>query len=362
MKNTLFLFFILLTGLQLKVHSQEHSFLVLGDVHYDLLENHDMNWLSKKPDDLRQVTKEYTLFTQTNWKPFTQKLQQTVEKYNPKIKAVLQLGDLSEGLAGSEEKADKMARSIVNAIDETNLSVPWIIAKGNHDITGPGAHKAFDKYYLAMFRKQLNRNDIQSANYSHQIGENLFVCVDPWDKTCDMLDFLEKTLEQSKAKYKFMLIHEPVIPVNERCWHVFRTMPEKREKLLEILAKNKVIVLAAHLHLFSVVKRNTQYGPIVQLMCNSVIKDATLNSSKRIFTEFGSVLAKERPDWQPKTMSERVRWLDEETPFVSYFKQQDLPGYGILTTNPKMEEIFFEYYTLASDKPYDRICISDLLK
>lgn len=63
MKNTLFLFFILLTGLQLKVHSQEQSFLVLGDVHYDLLENHDMNWLSKKPDDLRQVTKEYTIYS-----------------------------------------------------------------------------------------------------------------------------------------------------------------------------------------------------------------------------------------------------------------------------------------------------------
>ena len=32
--------------------------------------------------------------------------------------------------------------------------VPWILAKGNHDITGPGAVEAFDKYYIPAIRRQ----------------------------------------------------------------------------------------------------------------------------------------------------------------------------------------------------------------
>jgi len=36
--------------------SQNSSFIVLGDIHYDLPEFHDMGWMGTKPDELRQVT------------------------------------------------------------------------------------------------------------------------------------------------------------------------------------------------------------------------------------------------------------------------------------------------------------------
>lgn len=344
------------------INAQSQSFLILGDIHYDLLENHDMEWLNKKPDDLRQVTTEYTQFTKNNWGTFSKQLKKRVTTYKPEIKAVLQLGDLSEGLAGNKQKAEQMAQSVMKAVDAVGMPVPWIIAKGNHDITGPGAPEAFIKYYIPMFQKQLNRKDINSANYAHQIGDNLFVCFDPWDKTVDVLDILEKNLKSSNAKNKFVMLHEPVIPINERCWHVLRTNPEKRERLLEIIAKNKAIVLAAHMHLFSIIKRETKYGPIVQLMCNSVVKDVKRKTTNKVLTRFGSNLAKDRPNWQPASIKDRIKWLDDEAPFVSYFKQQDLPGYGILTTDAKKGEIFFEYYAAMGNKPYERICISDLLK
>ena len=69
MNKILFVLLSLLTSLQSYSQEQnekEVSFLLLGDIHYDLLEDHDMEWLSTKPDDLRQVTKEYSVFT----KPF----------------------------------------------------------------------------------------------------------------------------------------------------------------------------------------------------------------------------------------------------------------------------------------------------
>jgi len=54
------IFFILLIFFSVQINAQKISFLVLGDLHYDLLDDHDMDWLGTKPDDLRQVTKEYT--------------------------------------------------------------------------------------------------------------------------------------------------------------------------------------------------------------------------------------------------------------------------------------------------------------
>ena len=87
---------------------KKFHFSCLGDIHYDLLEDHDMEWLSTKPDDLRQVTKEYSVFTKNTWPEFSRIISGKVQKHQPSIKAVLQMGDLSEGLAGSPQKAIQM--------------------------------------------------------------------------------------------------------------------------------------------------------------------------------------------------------------------------------------------------------------
>ena len=195
--------------------AQKSSFLVLGDLHYDLLQDHDMEWLSKKPDDLRQVTAEYTKYTSENWDDFMAILKKRVVSNGSRVKAIVQLGDLSEGLAGTEEKARQMASNAMKAIETIHMPVPWIIAKGNHDITGPGAPKAFQEFYIPMLRKQTNNPEIKSANYSYRCQNIQITCVDPWDKESDMVAFLERELSGSDAKYKFVAIHEPVIPVTE---------------------------------------------------------------------------------------------------------------------------------------------------
>ena len=64
------LFFIILLVLAFgQSNAQKSSFLVLGDLHYDLSGNHNMEWLANKPDDVRQV-KEYIDFTKNNWCDF----------------------------------------------------------------------------------------------------------------------------------------------------------------------------------------------------------------------------------------------------------------------------------------------------
>ncbi len=342
--------------------AQKSSFIVLGDLHYDVLQDHDMDWLKTKPDDLRQVTEEYTKYTSENWNDFTAILKRKVESNRSPVKAIVQLGDLSEGLAGSEEKAKQMASNTMKAIEAVNMQAPWIIIKGNHDVTGPGALEAFQKFYVPMIRKQTNNPEINNASYSFTIGDVHITCLDPWDKNTDMVSFLENQLSTSKAKFKFVAIHEPIIPVTERCWHTLRKNPEQREKLLEVIARHKAIVLTAHLHRYSVVSRNTPFGPIVQVMVNSVIKDRNYLAPSGVITEYGPSLAENIPDWQPETLEARKAILTEEAKYVSFFKQTDLPGYAIIKTDGKKGTVELEYYAAFGKEPYDSIDLTKLLK
>jgi UDP-2,3-diacylglucosamine pyrophosphatase LpxH len=356
------LFIILLTLVPFQSNAQRSSFLILGDLHYDLLADHSMDWLNKRPDDLRQVTKEYTVNTKKNWNDFMEIVHRKVQTYKPPIKAIIQLGDLSEGLAGSPEKAEQMAASVINAIEATNMSVPWIIVKGNHDITGPGAKEAFQKFYVPMIRKQTNNPEIKNASYSSTFGDVQIICIDPWDNNVDMIAYLEKELSTSKAKFKFVAVHVPVIPVTERCWYLLSQDSVQREKLLETIARYKAIVLCGHLHRYSVVRRTTPYGPIVQVMVTSVIKDRKYQRPSYLITKYGPSLAENVPDWQPKTMEARKAILAEEARYVTFYKQTDLPGYAIIKVDGAKGSIQLEYYAAFGKEPYDKIDLTKLLK
>ena len=361
MKISLFIFFCfgIICGTSF---GQKSSFIVLGDLHYDLLQDHDMDWLKKKPDDFRQVTDEYTVNTEKNWADFMATLKTKVEADNSSFKAIVQLGDLSEGLAGSQEKARQMAANVVKAIDATKMPVPWIIAKGNHDITGPGSAEAFQEFYIPMFRKQTDNPEIKSASYSYRWQNVQITCIDPWDQETDMVAFLDRELSGSDAKYKFVAIHEPVIPVTERCWHTLRSNQLKREKLLEAIARNKAIVLCGHLHRYSVVRRDTQFGPVVQVMVTSVVTNRDYQKPKNVITDYGPSLAVNVPDWQPETLEARKAILSEEAKYVTFFKQTDLPGYAVINIDEKRESVMMEYYAAFGKVPYDSIDLTRLLK
>jgi hypothetical protein len=359
-KITIGLFFIVI--LFIPSFSQKSSFVVLGDIHYDLLDDHDMDWLKTKPDDLRQVTTEYTQYTANYWKDFISVLKEKVKNARPEIRAIVQTGDLSEGLAGSPEKADQMASNAIKAIDASDIHVPWLIAKGNHDITGPGAVEAFTEFYIPMIRKQTGNNTITNASYSYRFDNVQFTCIDPWDRSVDMVSFLDRELSSSDAKFKFVVIHEPVIPVTERCWHTLRSEPQKREKLMEVIARNKAIVLCGHLHRYSVVARNTEYGKIVQVMVVSVIKDKDYLIPSKVITEYGPSLAESVPEWEPSTMEIRKKILTEEARYVTFYKQTDLPGYAIIKINGKKGTVILDYYAAFGHKPFDSVNLTELAR
>lgn len=255
-----------------------------------------------------------------------------------------------------------MAGNAMKALEDANMKVPWMIAKGNHDVTGPGAVEAFQEFYVPMIRKQTNNPKIENASYSYISGDVQFTFLDPWDKNTDMVAFLDKEFSASKAKFKFVAIHEPVIPVTERCWHTLRRNPEQREKLLEVIARNHAVVLCGHLHRYSVVKRDTPFGPIVQVMAISVVKDRNYLTPSRVITEYGPSLAANVPSWQPETLKARKAMLADEAKYVTFYKQTDLPGFAILKIDSQKESVQLEYYAAFGKEPYDKIDLTKLMK
>ncbi len=341
------------------------SFVLLGDLHYDKLENHDMEWLSReKPGDVRQVTVTYVPNTELNWDGLMYNVRQVVRTEKPRVRGIVQIGDLSEGLAGSEELAVQMAHSAINAAKDTKMGVPWLLAKGNHDITGPGAKEAFVEVYTPFIREQSGDPTIQNATYAYRDGDVLFVFLDRWDSKVDITDFAQRTLSESDAKYKFVVMHEPVIPVTERCWHVFRNEDEKaeREAFMKVLAENGAIVLAAHLHRYAVVRRETGYGPIVQVMVGSVIgkERRGLPTYERTLRDYGPPLVDLVPSYKPDNAQERKAILSAEALHVTYYTMCDLAGYAVLKIDDKKNEVTLDYYAGFEQMPYDRVNLTKL--
>jgi hypothetical protein len=352
--------FIGLLFFSLQTFSQKSSIIVLGDIHYDLPDDHDLDWLNTKPDDLRQV-REYTMFTEKYWSDFMTVIKAKSLTVDPPVQAVIQVGDLSEGLAGTEELARQMASNTMKAVETAAFPVPWLLSKGNHDVTGPGSVDAFNEFYVPMIRKQTNNPKINNASYSYSYNNVQIVVADTYDKNIDLVNFLDNELSNSDATIKFVVIHEPIIPVTERCWHTLRKNPLQRGKLLEVIAKNKAIVLCGHLHRYSVVSRNTDFGPVVQLMVLSVVRDRSYQVPKNVITQYGPSLAEAKHDWQPETLEERKAILKEEAKHVTFYKQTDLPGYAILRIDDQKETVDMEYYSAFGSEPYDKINLSELL-
>ena len=124
----------------------------------------------------------------------------------------------------------------------------------------------------------------------------------------------------------------------------------------------KSSLLCGHLHRYSVVRRNTKFGPIVQVMVISVVRDRDYKKPKKVITEYGPSLAENMPEWQPETLDERKEILKKEADFVSYYKQTDLPGYAVIKIDDDKENVLLEYYAAFSKKPFDKVNLTQLQK
>jgi len=344
------------------------SFVLLGDLHYDKLEFHDLDWVKTKwvnPDDHRQITQEYTVFTAQNWDKLMKAVGRRIGEGGGKVKGIVQLGDLMEGLAGSPELARKMEYGTIQALREPNFPVPWILVKGNHDgWYGPGEVEVYNEIMVPFRNKQIGITAL-GVSFRYRVGDIEFFCPGYGLKPDELTAFLEKGLTESNAKFKFVAMHEPVIPVTGRCWDIFKfsdmkMRAENQERLLGLIAKNKAIVLCAHLHRYSVVRRETKHGPVVQVMVNSVIRDGNSPPPYWYSKEFGPGMVDMEPNFAPATQEQRREVLRQEAKYVTDFRIADLPGYAVLAI--KGDTVSLRMYRGVSDTVQEEVDLTEMLK
>lgn len=347
--------------------SPQMSFIVLGDIHYCESRFYALDSLKKdKPSDFRQITGTYSPLTSANWKDQISVLKDAVKTYDPAVRCVVQLGDVSEGLANKEGSADKIAENVIARLEETDFGVPWILVKGNHDVTGVGSYKkeaksAFRRHYSPFIEKE-SHSKVSEGNYVYRNGCCLFVALDPYNKETDQVKFAKEALTESDATFKFVILHEPIVPVTERCWFFLKRNEAEREELLRVIAENKAFVLCGHLHKYSVLRRKTEYGPVVQVMLTSVTdmnrKD---RPSYQLVTEnYGESLIDRKPDFSLENEIWRREVLRNESRHVDFYKMNDLAGYGIITVDPVKGDVRLDYYAAFSHTPYDSISLTGL--
>ena len=298
-----------------------------------------MAWLEKnKAGDLSQI-KNYSRITAD----ITPKLFATVRESVAETKAafVLQVGDLVEGLCGSEELAARQDSEALAFIRDAKLGVPFVFTKGNHDVTGDGATEAFAHVCHPFLSEQTagftGGGKITSANYIIEHGGALFCFFDAYDKAS--LDWLESALAKRTARHCFVVIHPPVVPYGARAtWHLYSSERDKarREKLLTLLGKQNAFVLGGHIHKFNTLTRTTPgRGKFAQLAASSIINAPEVRPKDHLsgIGEYNGDQIRVEPSHSPATEKERRAVYDAEKPFVTAFEYADLPGHAIVTVN-----------------------------
>jgi hypothetical protein len=187
-------------------------------------------------------------------------------------------------------------------------------------------------------------------------GPDLFIFFDAYHN--NNLDWLEKTISQNKDRYVFVVMHPPAVPYNARStWYLFSRAKEKdvRERFLNILGANKVVLLTAHLHKYVVLARRTSKGTFVQIAMNSVISSSKIPVKDHLegLSNYSSKLVELEPEFQPDTKKQRQKILEDEKPYITYFEYANFPGYAII--NVSDTGINIDIYTGVSDTAWKNV-------
>lgn len=311
------------------------SFPLLGDLHFDRLEHHDHEWLAREhPGDVSQV-QNYSRITREMTPRLFARVREGLKELQGATKHVpfvLQLGDLLEGLCGSDDLAARQAREGLDFVREAQFSAPLVMTKGNHDITGPGAADAY-KQILLPYLSEANRAEIKEAAFTRRQGGTLIAFYDAYEKAS--LDWFAATVEQAKPQRLIVAIHPPVVPYNARSnWHIYCSPKQatQRERLLDLLGRHKAIVLCGHLHKYSLLVRRTEEGRFVQLAISSVAatSDGKPRDERGGLGDYRPDLVDLEPKHAPDTIGARRELLSAERPFIEHFEYADTWGFAAI--------------------------------
>lgn len=343
--------------------NKSFNFMFLGDLHFDKLMHHDMNYLKEKyPNDIRQI-ENYSRITRDNLSDLMCVSKECADKIDAKF--YLQIGDFVEGLCGSKELASLQTNELISYIDQQQLLRPFIAIKGNHDITGTGAKEVYEEIVLPWQARQLGQS-VNSANNVYVHNHSRFILFDCFNEQESLAWLKRITKEHRKDEVLFFCTHIPVVPYDARSnWHIYvhPDQQQQREELLNLLAEHKAIVLSGHLHKTSILTRSTPSGNFVQVGLGSVIP--SLNSPIRHHLKgvdaYGADLVNLEPNFSPPSLQARIEILEKEKSYIRYYEYADFCGYASINVD-RRREVTLSIFANADRQPWAIANLTQLLK
>jgi len=321
------------------------SFALFGDTHFDRLEYHDLERLQReKPNDVRQVQEYSRLRTEILPRLFSTvraAIGDADRSGGTRVAFAAHVGDLVEGLCGNEKLTLQQDTEAVAFVRGAELGVPFLLTKGNHDITGPGAADAYQAAFQPFLEEQRAAlgasGKLTAARYTAEQGDALFCFFDAYDK--ESLGWLEAALARRTARHCFVVVHPPVVPYGARAtWYLFSGERERaqRDRMLALLGKHNAFVLSGHIHKYNLLVRATPGGgKFLQLGISSVIHSPAVNPEHVLsgVKSYRPDQVSVEPDFSPGTEQQRRAVYETEAPFVKQFEYADLPGYAMVSVN-----------------------------
>ena len=344
------------------VKGKGFDFVLFGDLHFDKLEHHDMEYLKVKyPNDIVQVV-NYSKITRENLPQLMKVAREKGRKHNADF--YLQLGDFTEGLCGSEQLATTQMQEFISFVKGQSLKRPFFVVKGNHDITGEGAREVYAKKVHPWQTAELKK-PMAGANATFVHKNARFVLFDCYTAE-ESLKWLKGVLAEHKEELLFFCVHEPIVPFNARStWHVFSKpqYQKQREELLNLLGRHNAIVLSGHLHKTSVLTRSTPEGNFVQVGLGSVVPVGRSGVKDHLdgLQHYNESLVNLEPKFSPNTLEERKAILLKESAFIRHFEYADFCGYGTVNVTHK-NEVGLSIYVNTETEPWKTVNLTKLLK
>lgn len=361
-----------LTGANSKNDSDRFAFVLLGDLHLDKLEHHDLPAL--RATDAKQLPhiEMYSRITAEMTPKLFSTVRKTIVELNKKpatrVPFTIQVGDLLQGVCRNPELSQQHYKYALDFVRQSNLGTPFLFTKGNHEINEPSGSKLYRSDIIPFLSEQIravdHRNEaLQTAHFAVSHGNALFVFFDAYNRK-DCLTWMESILAKRTEQHLFIVIHPPATPYGARAaWHIFSNSTDaaSRERFLNLLGRHRAMVLSGHLHKFSSMVRDTKEGKFFQLALHSVIPSEDVTSKATLVgtKNYTPKLLDLDPEYSPETREVRREWIETEKPFVRHFEYADLPGYAVVTID--RDKVEAKVFSGISRKPWKTINVTKLL-
>ena len=249
--------------------NENYEVVLLGDLHYDAAD------IRVDVDKLAGYRKREMNRNIAAWQKNIPAVLDAAAQYSarPSVLFTVQCGDITQGDEGKYEFARTSFERILKIVNQNQKKSVYVV-RGNHDIRGIGKEKAGVEVVTDYMQKQgvafpLPGKDLTSYKI---VGKDLFIF---FDSTKESIAALELALKaKPDARHVFLICHIPIMPCtfsSSFFGSICGKYSKNGDSIRALLAKHKVIVLAAHTHITSYFHWNLPEGPIRQFVSFSIV-------------------------------------------------------------------------------------------